>query len=97
MIKLFNFRPIVFGALSLALGIACAVLTTSMGAFAAILPIIIIAGTSLAARLVYKRNYYLICGAAFILIFFIGFALIIGKVNFSADKNVSPKSPSQSL
>ncbi len=87
MIKLFNFRPILFGALSLAFGIVCAVLTTYIGVFAVILPIMIIAGIFIAAKIVYKRNYYLICGGIFIFVFFIGFALLIGKVSFSADKN----------
>lgn len=83
MKKLFNFRPIVFGGVFLALGIASAVVGAKFGALVpAVLTAFTFIGFVVFATLTKKRSfaYY---GAIFAAMFFLGFMLEYGIVRFS--------------
>ena len=81
--KLFNFRPIVFSALYLAAGIFCALITTVISFWAIVIPFVLTAAIFVFVCLYYKNVRYAFYAVSFVFIFFIGFALFFGKVNFS--------------
>ena len=87
MKKLFNFRPIVFAAIFLAAGIFCSVLMTTIKIWAVVIPLVLITVEFVILSFVYKKPSFMAYGAAFVLIFFIGFFLTFYTVNFSAENS----------
>ncbi|MBP5177919.1 MAG: ComEC/Rec2 family competence protein, partial [Clostridia bacterium] len=90
MKKLFNFRPLVFCALSLALGLLSAALFAKFRAVPLIAATCGVLVSFAAAWLIYKRFDFLVCGGAFAIVVILGFFLIFGEVSFSVT-NVSER------
>jgi|GEM_PF-2976563 len=84
MKKLFNFRPVLFGALSIAAGIFFSVLSAYIGVWSIVVPIIVIAALSVLFFGIFKSFSFIRYGIIFTVLFVVGFALLIGKVTFSA-------------
>ena len=84
MKKPFNFRPILFCAIFLALGIFCAVAMVAVGVFVPIIAAIIIVLTFGLTALATKKKTVLIYGALFLALFSIGFISLAGQSLFSA-------------